>query len=190
MEPDGICRFDWLNPVFCFSHWPLKSQACYWSWRQPSYCCWSPLIPPYNRKWMKQWTSSCPTDGTLALRPSSTSTSSISPQRNPRSHPVAMAIRMMRMRWRIIVPSSGSRENEDTTRHAVGNPPQRGWMPLGTLAGWWGFCLSNSDWVTPCGVWKKLNSGPENGLLPDNTKPLPEPMLTYRKQSPVAFITG
>ena len=30
-----------------------------------------------------------------------------------------------------------------------------------------------------------VNIGPGNGLLPDGTKPLPEPMLTYHKYRPV-----
>ena len=34
-------------------------------------------------------------------------------------------------------------------------------------------------------IWVNIGSG--NGLLPDGTKPLPEPMLTYQ-QSFVAFI--
>ena len=33
-----------------------------------------------------------------------------------------------------------------------------------------------------------VNIGSGNGLLPDGTKPLPEPMLTYRKYGPVTFI--
>ena len=33
-----------------------------------------------------------------------------------------------------------------------------------------------------------IDSG--NGLLPDGAKPLPEPMLTYRKYRPVTFIWG
>ena len=33
-----------------------------------------------------------------------------------------------------------------------------------------------------------VNIGSANGLLPDGTKPLPEPMLTYRQYGPVAFI--
>ena len=33
-----------------------------------------------------------------------------------------------------------------------------------------------------------VNIGSGNGLLPDSTKPLPEPMLTYRKYGPVMFI--
>ena len=32
-----------------------------------------------------------------------------------------------------------------------------------------------------------INIGSGNGLLPDGTKPLPEPMLTYQEWSPVAF---
>ena len=34
-----------------------------------------------------------------------------------------------------------------------------------------------------------VNIGSGNGLLPDGTKPLPEPMLTYH-QGPVTFIWG
>ena len=34
--------------------------------------------------------------------------------------------------------------------------------------------------------WVNIGSG--NGLLPDGTKPLPEPMLTYHQYGPVAFI--
>ena len=35
-------------------------------------------------------------------------------------------------------------------------------------------------------IWVNIASG--NGLLPDGTKPLPEPMLTDHQWSPVAFI--
>ena len=35
-----------------------------------------------------------------------------------------------------------------------------------------------------------VNTGSGNGLLPDGTKPLPEPMLTYHQQGSVAFIWG
>ena len=37
-------------------------------------------------------------------------------------------------------------------------------------------------------IWINIGSG--NGLLPDGTKPLPEPMLTYHQSSPVAFTWG
>ena len=33
-----------------------------------------------------------------------------------------------------------------------------------------------------------VNIGSGNGWLPDGTKPLPEPMLTYHKYVPVMFI--
>ena len=33
-----------------------------------------------------------------------------------------------------------------------------------------------------------FNIGSDNGLLPDGTKPLAEPMLTYSKYGPVTFI--
>ena len=45
-----------------------------------------------------------------------------------------------------------------------------------------------SDTITWQGTWVNISSG--NGLLPDGTKPLPEPMLTYRQWSPVTFILG
>ena len=35
-----------------------------------------------------------------------------------------------------------------------------------------------------------VNTGSGNGLLPDGTKPLPEPMLTDHQWSPVTFILG
>ena len=35
-------------------------------------------------------------------------------------------------------------------------------------------------------IWVNIGSG--NGLLPDSTKPLPEPMLIYHKYGPVLFI--
>ena len=35
-------------------------------------------------------------------------------------------------------------------------------------------------------IWVNIRSG--NGLLPDGTKPLPEPMLIYHQQVPLAFI--
>ena len=35
-------------------------------------------------------------------------------------------------------------------------------------------------------IW--VNIGSANGLLPDGTKPLPEPMFTYHQLGPVAFI--
>ena len=37
-------------------------------------------------------------------------------------------------------------------------------------------------------IWVNIGSG--NGLLPDGTKPLPEPMLTFHNWSPVTFISG
>ena len=37
-------------------------------------------------------------------------------------------------------------------------------------------------------IWVNIGSG--NGLLPDGTKPLPEPMLTDHQLSPVTFILG
>ena len=45
-----------------------------------------------------------------------------------------------------------------------------------------------SDLMTPYGITVNIGSG--NGLLPDGTKPLPEPMLTYHQEGPVTFIWG
>ena len=35
-------------------------------------------------------------------------------------------------------------------------------------------------------IW--VNTGSDNGLLPDGTKPLPEPMLADHQWSPMEFI--
>ena len=47
--------------------------------------------------------------------------------------------------------------------------------------------LTHWGLVMPYGakIWVNIGSG--NGLLPDGTKPLPEPMLTYHQQSRVTF---
>ena len=48
--------------------------------------------------------------------------------------------------------------------------------------------------ISPRGQWVNMvtqilvNIGSGNGLLPDGTKPLPEPMFTYCKYGPVMFI--
>ena len=39
-------------------------------------------------------------------------------------------------------------------------------------------------------TWNLVNIGSDNGLLPDGTKPLPEPMLTNHKWGLVAFTWG
>ena len=39
------------------------------------------------------------------------------------------------------------------------------------------YSFANADMVT----WICTNIGSGNGLLPDGTKPLPEPLLTYRQ---------
>ena len=51
--------------------------------------------------------------------------------------------------------------------------------------------LTHYGLVTPYGelateIWVNIGSG--NGLLPEGTKPLPEPMLTDLQWSPVTFI--
>ena len=40
-------------------------------------------------------------------------------------------------------------------------------------------------WHMVTQIWVNIGSG--NGLLPDGTKPLPEPMLTYHQRSSLAF---
>ena len=49
----------------------------------------------------------------------------------------------------------------------------------------------NSLWPSDA-IWRQIlvNIGSGNGLLPDGTKPLPEPMLTDHQWSPVTFIWG
>ena len=50
--------------------------------------------------------------------------------------------------------------------------------------------------LTHCGFWRHMvteiwvNIGQGNGLLPDDTKLLPEPLLTDHQWSPVTFIYG
>ena len=39
--------------------------------------------------------------------------------------------------------------------------------------------LTHCGLVTPLAIWVNIGSG--NGLLPDSTKPLPEPMLIYHQ---------
>ena len=46
--------------------------------------------------------------------------------------------------------------------------------------------LTHYGLVTPSQILVNIGSG--NGLLPDGTKPLPEPMLNYRKYGPVMSI--
>ena len=58
--------------------------------------------------------------------------------------------------------------------------------------------ISNYYWccLTRCGLvtlYGDIDLGQHcsgNGLLPDGTKPSPEPMLTYLQLSPVTFISG
>ena len=48
-------------------------------------------------------------------------------------------------------------------------------------------CYAVSHWLGTCTKWSMLNNiWPIS--LPDGTKPLPEPMLTYHEQGPVASI--
>ena len=48
--------------------------------------------------------------------------------------------------------------------------------------------LTQRGLLTPFGVGDLGNTGSGNGLLPDSTKPLPEPMLTHHQKGSVAFI--
>ena len=49
--------------------------------------------------------------------------------------------------------------------------------------------LINSLWLSDAIWWQKtcVNIGSDNGLLPDGTKPLSEPMLTFHQRYSVAF---
>ena len=48
----------------------------------------------------------------------------------------------------------------------------------------------NCGLVMPYGDRTLVNIGSGNGLVPDGTKPLPEPMLTDHQWSPMTFILG
>ena len=50
------------------------------------------------------------------------------------------------------------------------------------------FPLTHCGLMTSYGGIDWVNIGSGNGLLPDGTKPLPEPMLTYHPQDPLTFI--
>ena len=56
-----------------------------------------------------------------------------------------------------------------------------------SLRGQWVYSLWPRDTIWRQ-IWVNIGSG--NGLLPDGTKPLPEPMLTDHQWSPVTFILG
>ena len=47
---------------------------------------------------------------------------------------------------------------------------------------------SDAIWWQEKDTHKYVNIGSGNGLLPDGTKPLPEPMLTYHQLGSVSFI--
>ena len=57
---------------------------------------------------------------------------------------------------------------------------------------WEAFDFTHCDLVMPYNVAIEIwvNTGSGNGLLPDDTKPSPEPMLTYHQWGPVIFIWG
>ena len=46
---------------------------------------------------------------------------------------------------------------------------------------------THCDPVTPYGDMTWVNKGSDNGLLPDGTKPLPEPMLIYHQRNHMVF---
>ena len=51
----------------------------------------------------------------------------------------------------------------------------------------------NSLWQPRCchmATWNQVNIGSGNGLWADSTKPFSEPMLTYHRWGPLAFISG
>ena len=50
------------------------------------------------------------------------------------------------------------------------------------------YFIFNSMWPSDT-IWRhrSVNTGSGNGLLPDGTKPLPQPMLTYHQRGSVAF---
>ena len=50
--------------------------------------------------------------------------------------------------------------------------------------------LTHCGLVMPHGIIYLHQHGSGNGLLPDGTKPLPEPMLTHHQWSPVTFNWG
>ena len=52
------------------------------------------------------------------------------------------------------------------------------------------FGFTHYGLFTPYGDRDRVNIGPGNGLLPDGTRPLPEPVLTDHQWSPVTFILG
>ena len=67
----------------------------------------------------------------------------------------------------------------------------------GIIMFWWLSGKTNA--ITPITHWPSyaigqpkfcVNIGSGNGLLPDGTKPLPQPMLTDHQWSPVKFILG
>ena len=60
---------------------------------------------------------------------------------------------------------------------------------------WRPFCfglnvLTHCGLVRPYGDIDRDSIGSGNGLLPDSTEPIPEPVLTYHQWGPVAFIWG
>ena len=50
--------------------------------------------------------------------------------------------------------------------------------------------LTHCCLVTPYGDIDLVKFGSVSGLLPDGTKPVPEPMLTYHKSGRLAFTEG
>ena len=48
--------------------------------------------------------------------------------------------------------------------------------------------MQREDLIMSSKILVKIGSG--NGLLPDGTKLLPEPMLSYYQENPLAFIPG
>ena len=77
----------------------------------------------------------------------------------------------------------------------AGNSPGTGEFPAQrdsnteNVSIWWRHHVIVA-WWRHMATWNLVNIGSGNGLLPDRTKPLPEPMLTYHWWGPLAFISG
>ena len=69
--------------------------------------------------------------------------------------------------------------------------PRSYWLEFPLMLKWEYSRIINSLWPSDAILWQIwVNIGSGNGLLPDGTKPLPEPMFTDHQWSPVTFILG
>ena len=73
---------------------------------------------------------------------------------------------------------------ENSAKYECGQIPEK-WNTMKLVWGkYWdstSYVLTHCGLVTPYGDRDLVNIGSGNGLLPDGTKPLPEPMLTYHQ---------